>query len=90
MTIQFSAHRPDWLLPHIANVEPNPPLYYLLLHNCMRLLGQSEFAARHFSLVFGVVSVPIILQLGKGLDWPKIGALAALLLAINPFQVRHA
>ncbi|HUS71187.1 MAG TPA: glycosyltransferase family 39 protein [Anaerolineae bacterium] len=89
-TIQFSAHGPDWLLPNIANVEPNPPLYYLLLHYWMKVLGQSEFAARYLSLLFGVVSVPIILQLGRAMNRPKIGALAALLLAINPFQVWHA
>jgi len=56
----------------------------------MKVLDQSEFAARYLSLLFGVVSVPIILQLGKAMGRPKIGALAALLLAINPFQVWHA
>lgn len=89
-TIQFSAHGLDWLLPNIANVEPNPPLYYLLLHYWMEVFGQSEFVARYLSLVFGVVSVPIIFQLGRAMNRSKVGALAALLLAINPFQVWHA
>lgn len=89
-TIQFSAHGLDWLLPNIANVEPNPPLYYLLLHYWMEVLGQSEFVTRYLSLIFGVVSVAVIFQLGRAMKRPKVGALAALLLAINPFQVWHS
>ncbi|MDH4209108.1 MAG: glycosyltransferase family 39 protein, partial [Anaerolineae bacterium] len=89
-SIQFSAHALDWLFPNIANIEPNPPLYYLLLHYWMALLGQSEFVTRFLSLLFGVVSVPLIYQLGRSMRQPKIGLLAALLMAINPFQIWHA
>ena len=89
-SIQFSAHQLDWLLPSIATVEPNPPLYYLLLHYWMQLLGQSEFVTRFLSLLFGVLSVPLIYQLGKSMGRPYVGGLAALLLAINPFQIWHA
>ncbi len=89
-SIQFSAHELEWLVPSIAHVEPNPPLYYLLLHGWMKSLGQSEFVTRFLSLLFGVVSVPLVYQLGRSMGRPKVGALAALLLAINPFQVWHA
>jgi mannosyltransferase len=89
-SIQFSAHELEWLVPSIAHVEPNPPLYYLLLHGWMKSLGQTEFVARFLSLLFGVVSVPLIYQLGRSMGRPRVGALAALLLAINPFQVWHA
>jgi mannosyltransferase len=89
-TIQFSAHELDWLFPNIANVEPNPPLYYLLLHYWMALVGQSEFVTRFLSLLFGVISVPIIYQLGRSMGRPKVATLAAALLAVNPFQVWHA
>ena len=89
-SIQFSAHELDWLFPNIANVELNPPLYYLLLHYWMASLGQSEFVTRFLSLVFGVVSVPLIYHLGRAMGNPRVGALATFLLAINPFQVWHA
>ncbi|HJX38385.1 MAG TPA: glycosyltransferase family 39 protein, partial [Anaerolineae bacterium] len=89
-SIQFSAHELDWLFPNIANVEPNPPLYYLLLHYWMGLLGQSEFVTRFLSLLFGVVSVPLLYQLGTSMRRPNVGVLAAFLIAINPFQVWHA
>jgi mannosyltransferase len=89
-TIQFSAHGLDWLLPNIANVEPNPPLYYLVLHYWMIVLGQSELVTRFLSLLFGVVSVPVIFKLGRSMHRPDVGVLAAFLLAINPFQIWHA
>ena len=89
-TIQFSAHSLNWLLPSIANVEPNPPLYYFVLHYWMQALGQSEFITRFLSLVFGALSVPLIYLLGKSLGQPATGVLAAFLMAINPFQIWHA
>ena len=89
-TIQFSAHPLSWLVPSIANVEPNPPLYYFLLHYWMEILGQSEFITRFVSLVFGVLAVPVIYRLGNALGRPKVGMLAAFLAAINPFQIWHA
>ena len=89
-TIQFSGHSLSWLLPNIASVEPNPPLYYFLLHYWMQVLGQSEFVTRFVSLLFGVLSVPLIYLLGKSLGHPAVGALSALLMAINPFQIWHA
>jgi 4-amino-4-deoxy-L-arabinose transferase-like glycosyltransferase len=89
-SIQFSAHELDWLFPNIANIEPNPPLYYLLLHYWMAVLGQSEFATRFLSLLFGVISVPIIYQLARSMGRPNVGILASTLVAINPFQVWHA
>ena len=89
-TIQFSAHSLRWLVPSIANVEPNPPLYYFVLHYWMEVLGQSEFITRFLSLVFGVLAVPAIYRLGNALGRPKVGMLAAFLVAINPFQIWHA
>jgi mannosyltransferase len=89
-TIQFSAHPPSWLLPAIANVEPNPPLYYFLLHYWMEVFGLSEFVTRYLSLVFGVLCVPLLCHLGRTLTRPMTGAAAALLVAINPCQVWHS
>ena len=88
--IQFAAHSWSWLLSNMVRLEPLPPLYYSLLHWWMQALGQSEFVTRFFSLVFGVSAVPLIYALGKSLGRPAVGALAAFLMAINPFQIWHA
>lgn len=89
-SIQFSAHPLSWLLPSVANVDPQPPLYYLLLHYWMETLGQSEFATRFLSVLFGVLWIPLIYLLGKSLGHSRAGVLSAFLVAINPFQVWHS
>lgn len=89
-SIQFSAHSPSWLLPNIAHIEPNPPLYYFLLHYWMEWLGQSEFTTRYLSLAFGLLCIPLVYMLGRTLGEVYPGLLAAFLLTINPFQVWHS
>ena len=88
--IQFAAHSWSWLLSNMAWLEPLPPLYYSFLHCWMQVAGQSEFTTRFLSLLFGVLTVPLIYLLGRSLGRPAAGVLAAFLMAINPFQVWHA
>ena len=71
----------------------HPPLYYWLLHGWVRLLGTGEAAVRSLSALLGVALVALIYALGRRLRpeggaW--IGLLAALLAAVNPFQVYYS
>ena len=77
------------MLPSLATTEPHPPLYYATLHLWISLLGQSEFAARFLSVLIGTLMVPMIYRLGATLCGAKVGWLAGLLGAINPFLVWH-
>jgi 4-amino-4-deoxy-L-arabinose transferase-like glycosyltransferase len=70
--------------------EPHPPLYNLLLHFWGLATGNGVFAIRFFSLVAGVASIPIIYALGRRMSSPVTGFLAALLMAVNPYQVAHS
>lgn len=88
--IQFAAHSWRWLLSYMSQLEPLPPLYYPLLHFWMQIAGQSEFAARFLSLLFGVSCVPLTYLLGKLLSRSTVGAFSAFLMAISPFHVWHA
>jgi mannosyltransferase len=65
----------------------NGPLYYVLLHFWIRLVGDSEFALRFLSLFCSVLAVPVVYLLGR--RWAgKTGALvAALLCATSPYLV---
>ena len=65
-----------------------PPLYYLLLHGWIQLLGDGEAAVRSLSVLFGVLSVPLIYALALALFHSRAaGLLAALLLAVSPLHL---
>lgn len=84
---------------YLAGMEPaeivartaadiQPPLYYLLLHGWIRLVGDGEAAVRSLSVIFGVLSVPLVYGLAVALFRSRpAGLLAALLLAVSPLHV---
>jgi len=77
------------LTAHTAG-DIHPPLYYYLLHFWIRLTGSSEFSLAFLSLVFGVLLIPLLFYLGRGLYGAKIGLLGALLLAFSPFNLWYS
>ncbi len=65
-----------------------PPLYYYLLHGWILLFGDTEWAVRAMSVLFGVFSVPLLYATAWTLFRSRLaGLLAALLMAISPLQV---
>ena len=84
------AERSIQLILEGAAGDIHPPLYYLALHFWRALMGQSEFALRAFSAVGGVALVALIYALGAQLFGPHTGLAAALLAAINPFQIYYS
>lgn len=54
-----AATQPD-LLATLNGDPTNPPLYYLLLHIWVRLLGDSEFALRSLSLLQGILLLALM------------------------------
>ncbi|MFQ6000960.1 MAG: glycosyltransferase family 39 protein [Anaerolineae bacterium] len=77
------------LTAHTAG-DIHPPLYYYLLHFWIRLAGSSEFSLAFLSLVFGLLLIPLLFYLGRGLYGAKIGLLGALLLALSPFNLWYS
>ncbi len=67
-----------------------PPLYYLLLRPWLLVAGESEFALRFLSLIFGVLTVPLLAVVGRRLFGPRAGALTGLLAAVAPLYVWYA
>jgi 4-amino-4-deoxy-L-arabinose transferase-like glycosyltransferase len=65
-----------------------PPLYYLLLHGWIQLLGDGEAAVRSLSVLWGVLAVPLIYGLALELFHSRLaGLLAAFLLAVSPLHL---
>ena len=68
-----------------------PPLYYYLLHGWMQLFGGSSGTLRGFSLLFGVLSVPLSFAVARRLFGGHLaGLLAALLMAVSPLHIWYS
>ncbi|MCL4498908.1 MAG: glycosyltransferase family 39 protein [Chloroflexi bacterium] len=65
----------------------HPPLHYWLLHLWGGLAGESEYALRFLSLAFGVMTVPLLYQIGRRFLGPGVGLTASLLLAVSAFHI---
>jgi len=70
--------------------ESNPPLHFILLHYFIALFGDSEFAVRLPSALFGTFSILMIYMIGKRLFNRETGLIAALILAVSVFQVNFS
>jgi len=85
----------DWLTLH-WNGETffeKPPVYFWLTAGLYRFFGVSEFTARFWSAVFGVVGVGALYYFGKKLFGRRTGIVSALILATTIhwiFQSRNA
>jgi mannosyltransferase len=102
----ISVIRARFALPELLAYLPveHVPLYFWGLHEWMQLAGEGDFAVRYFSLLFSLLTVPVIYQLGvtigraafkyatsKGSSAARaVGLCSALLAAINPLQVWYA
>ena len=73
---------------NIFELSLNRPLYYVLLHFWMRF-GSSEAWLRGLSVIFGLVSVWLIYQLGVRLSNRATGLIGALLLTLSPLVINH-
>ena len=73
----------------VLSWELNEGLYYTLLRGWIHL-GQSEFVVRLLSVLPAVAAIPFVYVLGRRLFSETVGMVAALLLAVNAFDVRYA
>lgn len=79
-------------LSHILSqtaADVHPPLYYLLMHLWLRL-GDGEAALRAFSVLVGLLTVPLLYGLTRDLFDRRVGLLAALLLALSPLHIAYS
>lgn len=67
--------------------EGFPYLYFLLLKTMYFFFGYTSFTARFLSVIAGVLAVFLIYKIAKKLVDYQTGLIAALLLAINEYQI---
>jgi mannosyltransferase len=78
------------LLGKTAIVDPQPPATLLSLYTWVRLVGDTEFAARMISVLASIVTIASTFALGRQLLGSRAALRAALLVAVNPFQIWYA
>jgi len=78
------------LLAETAANDNHPPLYYALLHFWVQAFGDSEFAVRSLSAVFGILTVAFVYRLGVVLYGERVGLLAAAVLALSKFSIYYS
>ena len=74
----------------IQSVREHPPGYYLLLHAWLRLIGDSEFSLRAFSLAGGLLFMAVAIYLVRRWFGRTLAALAAVVIAVQPIAVQYA
>jgi mannosyltransferase len=87
-----------WLVNHsvvdmlqwMIKIDQHPPLYYLLLHYWIALNGDTPYYARLLSALFGAGTIPIIYLIGKRMSGAVMGLVAAVFLALSPFNIYYA
>src|SRR5687767_9545014 len=86
IAVGIATHEPAEI-PRLLRQDGSPPLYYLLLHGWMTLVGQGEAATRSLSLLFAALAVPVAWWAAGG---RRAGAAAAAIVAVCPFVGYYA
>ena len=89
-SVWLAKHSMVDMLHWIVKIDQHPPLYYLLLHYWIALNGDTPYYVRLLSALFGAGTIPIIYLIGKRISGAVTGLVAALLMALSPFNIRFA
>lgn len=69
--------------------DGHPPLYYLILHYWMRLVGEGDVAVRALSGIISVATLPLAWVAGRRLAGRAGGRWALVVVALSPYCVRY-
>ncbi len=70
--------------------DVHPVGYPLLLHGWLVVFGDTDLAARSLSAVLGVLGIVVVFGAARRLGGPEMGAIAALLVAVNPMHIEYS
>jgi mannosyltransferase len=69
--------------------DGHPPLYYLLLHLWVDVVGDGDTAVRALSGIFGVAGLPLAWIAGRRLAGTAGARWALVLAALSPYAIRY-
>jgi len=84
------ASQPFFDIPGVLRQDGSPPLYYMLLHAWMQLIGNGPAESQGLSVAVALVAVPGGLWAGWTLFGRRAGLICAALGAVNPFLTAYA
>ena len=85
----YLAQQPPAQAIALSATTDHPPLHTLLLGAWLSVAGDSDFAARYLSVLFGLLMVALTFVLSCKLD-KRVGLIAAGLMALSPFAVYYS
>jgi mannosyltransferase len=89
LTVNIAELRPPQMLDALR-ADGHPPLYYLLLHGWMQVVGTSDGAIRALSGVFSLASLPLVWIAGRRVGGTTLAWIATGALAMSPLALRYA
>jgi mannosyltransferase len=84
----ISGAQPSLFVTTAADVHP--PVYLVLLHVWMRMVGTDLSLLRLPSEIAGILCVPALYLLGRALYGRRVGLIAALIGTVSPIWIWHA
>jgi mannosyltransferase len=84
------ASRPLNEIPGGLREDGAPPLYYVVLHGWMWLVGDSDVAVRALSALLSTATVIVVAVLARRRWGPTVAVAATVLMATSPFAIRYA
>jgi 4-amino-4-deoxy-L-arabinose transferase-like glycosyltransferase len=77
-------------IPSALRHDGHPPLYYLLLHAWMAVVGSGDVAVRALSGLIALLALPLAWIIGRRRGGPLLGWLFMAVMAMSPFALRYA
>src|SRR5437588_698826 len=77
-------------IPTLLQQDGSPPLYYLILHVWMSLVGRGEVATHELSLLFGLITIPVSYWAGASLFSRRTGVFCAVVAAGAPYLTTYS
>ena len=71
----------------VTTYSNHPPVFFMAMNGWLQVLGTSVWSLRTFSVLWGVVAVAGVFYLGRRVGGPRVGTLAALLMAVSPYGI---
>ena len=88
MTLWLASHSLGEIVSMSSTENFVPPLYFLLVHGALQLLGESEVTLRLPSAIAGICTIPIVWRMTAEITRSRSTAhIAGALLAFNPLHL---